>query len=142
MTDARAVITEALMEHNIDDYVDENDDGTISTGMHCLKCRLKFFTMREVYNHIADVLLSLDGIAIVTLPKQMTDRSNVAEPIRDRPMWQVGDAWTCILRTGEIELEADGQAINGAITSAMEARALAAALLAAAAAAEKADSNG
>lgn len=85
--------------------------------------------------HLADVLLSLEGVAIVALPTLMVDRSNVAESIKDRPMWQVEDAWTCLELADCIEYEAAGQTECGTLTV-TEARALAAALLAAADAAE------
>ena len=77
------------------------------------------------------------GVAIVALPTLMVDRSNVAESIKDRPMWEVGGAWTSLTdNAGEIEFEADNQNACGCLNSPAEARALAAVLLAASAAAE------
>lgn len=92
-----------------------------------------------VSDHLTEVLLALDGIAVVALPTQMADRSGVAERIRDRPMWLDGDAWASLTDTaGEIEFEADRQNAYGTLSTTADARALAGALLAAADAAEQA----
>lgn len=81
--------------------------------------------------------LKAAGIAVVRLPEQMIDRSNVAESIRDRAMWEVGDAWTSLTdNPGEIEFEADDQNTYGCLPSPASARDLATALLAAADATE------
>lgn len=96
-----------------------------------------FESQREWAEHVADALLSLPGIAIVELPEQMTDRSVVAESIRNQPMWALNGAWASINDEGEIELEADGQMLCGALASPQDARDLAAVLLAAANAAEQ-----
>lgn len=75
--------------------------------------------------------------ALVELPELMVDRGNVAESIRDRPMWECGDAWTSLTdNQGEIEFEADRQYAYGSVSRPVGARYLAAALLAAANAAE------
>ena len=85
---------------------------------------------------VADTLaeaVAAAGLAVIQLPEQMTDRSNVAEGLRHLPMWEVDGAWTCLGET--IEYEADGQSTYGVIGP-EAARGLAAALLAAANAAE------
>lgn len=87
--------------------------------------------------HQLDALKSA-GYAVVELPKQMTDRSYVAECLRSLPMWTADTAWTCLREPDLIEFEGDNQNVYGDIGIA-EARNLAAALLAAADAAESAD---
>ncbi|ORB93976.1 hypothetical protein LAUMK4_05860 [Mycobacterium persicum] len=94
-------------------------------------------TWREWAEHTANALLSLEGVAIVALPALMVDRSNVAESIKDRPMWEVGGSWTSLTdNAGEIEFETDNQNACGCLNTPDDARALAAALLAASDAAE------
>jgi hypothetical protein len=66
----------------------------------------------------------------------MTDRSNVAELIRDQPMWQVGESWATVDKDGDIEFETDRQLVYGNVFP-TEAKSLAAALLAAAMVAER-----
>lgn len=90
------------------------------------------------YEALASALLALPGIAIVAIPAQMHDRSNVAESINDRPMWEIGGAWTSLTdNAGEIEFEADSQNAYGCLSNPAAARDLAAALLAAAAEVER-----
>ena len=126
MTDIRAKLAEAL-ESGV-----RSGGGTWWAGAHDIP---------SLAEHLADVVLSLEGVAIVALPEQMVDRSNVAESIKDRPMWEVGGAWTSLTdNAGEIEFEADNQNACGCLNSPAEARALAAALLAAADVAEVATS--
>jgi len=71
--------------------------------------------------------------AIVELPEQMTDRSNVADSIKDQPMWLEGDSWSCLGAgdmEGLVEFEAHSQNVYGAVTN-TGAKTLAAVLLAA-----------
>ncbi|MGV8064588.1 hypothetical protein PJP13_24295 [Mycobacterium kansasii] len=127
MSDVRAKLAEALRGHQRNPY------GQHDGWWEC-SCSADEPHTPE---HLADVLLSLEGVAIVALPEQMVDRSNVAESIKDRPMWEVGGAWTSLTNNaGEIEFEADSQNTYGCLSSPNEARELAAVLLAAADAAE------
>lgn len=95
------------------------------------------FARGRIGFRVADVLLSLPGIAIVELPPMMEDRSNVAVSIRCQPMWTAGDAWVTVNPDSSIEFEADEQYAYGTLRSPEAARTLAAALLAAANAAEQ-----
>ena len=136
MTDVRAKLAEALRPHfwwfvgnlGVPGMPDQK-------GYRCSCGWEQHGDDADPLAHQADVLLSLEGVAIVALPTLMVDRSNVAESIKDRPMWQVEDAWTCLELADRIEYEAAGQNVFGTLTV-TEARALAAALLAAADAAE------
>lgn len=126
----RAKLAEALRDQHAMAYDDD-------AAMYYCDCGMATGDYRVWADHMVDVLLSLEGVAIVALPEQMVDRSNVAESIKDRPMWEVGGAWTSLTdNAGEIEFEADDQNANGCLNSPAEARAFAAALLAAADAAE------
>lgn len=128
-TDIRAKLVALLYEHQ--------EDAAFNLDSGRDECRCGEQGTQGWREHFADVLLSLEGVAIVALPEQMVDRSNVAESIKDRPMWEVGGAWTSLTdNAGEIEFEADDQNANGCLNSPAEARAFAAALLAAADAAE------
>lgn len=129
----RAKLAEALRQHG---------DSSLATWANeriCL-CDCMYRVMPpgpDFCDHLADVLLSLEGVAIVALPALMVDRSNVAESIKDRPMWEVGGAWTSLTdNAGEIEFETDNQNAYGCLNTPDDARALAAALLAASDAAE------
>ena len=125
--DIRAKITEALREHFKLHRAGRPEEWV------CGGCHADFHNFRCHEDHVAEVLLSLEGVAIVALPALMVDRSNVAESIKDRPMWEVGGAWTSLTdNAGEIEFEADNQNACGCLNSPAEARALAAVLLAAA----------
>lgn len=133
-TDVRARLAAALRDQHAVAYDDD-------AAMYYCDCGMATGDYRVWADHMVDVLLSLEGVAIVALPEQMVDRSNVAESIKDRPMWEVGGAWTSLTdNAGEIEFEADDQNANGCLNSPAEARALAAALLAAADVAEVATS--
>lgn len=126
----RAKLAEALRDQHAMAYDDD-------AAMYYCDCGMATGDYRVWADHMADVLLSLEGVAIVALPTLMVDRSNVAESIKDRPMWEVGGAWTSLTdNAGEIEFEADSQNACGCLNSPAEARAFAAALLAAADAAE------
>ena len=70
------------------------------------------------------------GYEVVKLPGQMTERENVAESIRNLPMWEVDDSWVCRIDQDDIEIEADGQSLYGTMRV-DKAASLAAALLAA-----------
>lgn len=129
MSDIRAKLVALLYEHQ--------EDATVNLDSGSDECRCGEQGTQGWREHFADVLLSLEGVAIVALPALMVDRSNVAESIKDRPMWEVGGAWTSLTdNAGEIEFEADKQNAYGCLNSPAEARALAAVLLAASAAAE------
>jgi len=122
----RAKLAEALRDQHAMAYDDD-------AAMYYCDCGMATGDYRVWADHMVDVLLSLEGVAIVALPEQMVDRSNVAESIKDRPMWEVGGAWTSLTdNAGEIEFEADDQNANGCLNSPAEARAFAAVLLAAA----------
>lgn len=83
----------------------------------------------------ADAILAMPGIAVVELPEPMgAERDHVAESMRDRDMWEQGQAWVTIERVDRIYMEA-GTAY-GSVSPAI-ARDLAAALLAAADHAER-----
>ena len=131
--DIRAKLVALLYEHQ--------EDAAFNLDSGRDECRCGEQGTQGWREHFADVVLSLEGVAIVALPEQMVDRSNVAESIKDRPMWEVGGAWTSLTdNAGEIEFEADNQNACGCLNSPAEARALAAALLAAADVAEVATS--
>lgn len=70
------------------------------------------------------------GYAVVELPDEMTNRSDVVDSLRGLPMWTEGDAWACLREPSLIEFEADGQELHGEIPT-HKAVDLAAALLAA-----------
>ncbi|PJE24756.1 MAG: hypothetical protein CK431_04485 [Mycobacterium sp.] len=123
MSDVRDRLAAALYEHR---HL-RDDDCAVTCA-----CGAGLFTVRAHARHVADALLSLDQVAIVQLPEQMSDRETVTESIREFPMWQVGDAWACAIATGEIEIEADGQDLCGHLINGAAAHDLAAALLAAA----------
>lgn len=98
-----------------------------------IRRELSWLTLETVNPvRVADVLLSVPGIAVVELPQLMEDLSGVAESIRNQPMWALNDAWATVTDEGEIELEADGQELYGTLGTARDARDLAAVLLAAA----------
>jgi hypothetical protein len=84
-------------------------------------CRRIVLNAQEWAEHVDGVLRSVPGIAIVELPElmPMADRENVAESIRNQPMWLAGDSWTT-LGSGEmdglVEFEADSQNVYGAVT--------------------------
>lgn len=134
MPDLRAQIADALAGHDHWDYAGD---------LQC-RCGESFYgdgdgdkKAQEWGAHAADVVLALPGVAVVGLPEQMTDRSNVADSIKDRPMWEVGGSWTSLTdNAGEIEFETDNQNACGCLNTPDDARALAAALLAAANSAE------
>lgn len=136
MTDARAVITAALELHQ------PVEDGE---GNFCSCSSIDVLLEQGIATdyrpeHLADVLSSLDGIAIVTLPEPHNGRWEVDPAdydfhvaIMDLVRIQDGSEVAGVrVAWGEVDL--------GLVPA--HARALAAALLAAASAAEKADSNG
>ncbi|QNN98911.1 hypothetical protein PBI_MOVA_78 [Mycobacterium phage Mova] len=63
---------------------------------------------------LADALLSLPGVAVIQLPDEMTDRTNVAEKIRRQPMWEHQGSWATV-EGDEVEFEADNQMVCGVI---------------------------
>ncbi|QPO16680.1 hypothetical protein SEA_KASHFLOW_72 [Mycobacterium phage KashFlow] len=64
--------------------------------------------------HVVDALLSLPGVAVIQLPDEMTDRTNVAEKIRRQPMWEHQGSWATV-EGDEVEFEADNQMVCGVI---------------------------
>ena len=134
MPDLRAQIADALAGHDHWDYAGD---------LQC-RCGESFYgdgdgdkKAQEWGAHAADVVLALPGVAVVGLPEQMTDRSNVADSVKDRPMWEVGGAWTSLASVGGIDFETTAvHGGYGTLETPDEARALAAALLAAANSAE------
>lgn len=98
-------------------------------------------TATAEYDRRADIALTALTTAgyevIGPLPEEMTDRSNVAESIRNQPMWQEGGAWATVDEEGGIDIEAAGQCIAYVGLSPSEARTIAAVLLAAARRAEE-----
>jgi hypothetical protein len=101
MTDIRARLTDALREH-------------ASWAV----------PMRDDAERIADVLLSLPGIAIVELPEPLPGRAGA-----EMPRWEFGGA---VIQSRHPWVHLDGRALDVA-----ETRALATRLLAAANAAEE-----
>ncbi len=129
-------ITAVLAEHGAGFRYDSQN--YLCTAKAC--DGLRFRDEDEHAAHVtAAVLAELEKThAIVELPAQMVDRSNVAEPLRSLPMWATGRSWTCLRDPETIEYETEDQNIYGIVTPA-EARAFAAALLAAVHAARSAE---
>ncbi|AWN05001.1 hypothetical protein I5H21_gp078 [Mycobacterium phage Byougenkin] len=82
------------------------------------RCEACGETSRHESRHMADaaveVLASLPGVAVIQLPDEMTDRTNVAEKIRRQPMWEHQGSWATV-EGDEVEFEADNQMVCGII---------------------------
>lgn len=111
------VLAEALAKH---DGQDEN--GNVYDDFYDCSCGdwhsdIRSYDERKAAHlvHVASVIAALPDIAIVPIPtEQMTDRSYVADSIQDRPMWLVGDSWSCINEHG-VEFETDSQNAYGTV---------------------------
>lgn len=111
------VIAEALAKHHArwaTAVLDYNDMDAVS--FQGCSCEALDVTTEEAHAaHQASVIAALPNIAIVHVPtEQMTDRSYVADSIQDRPMWLVGDSWSCISEHG-VEFETDSQNAYGTV---------------------------
>lgn len=126
MSDLPAYLAETLKRHQFW----HANHSSIGSNAHCL-CGLRPRDQSEWANHLADVLLSLPGIAIVELPEA-------------RPDWHGGlSAWPAGGRDGQVTIrKTDGRigatSVSNPLASPRDARTYAAALLAAANAAEAA----
>ncbi|AXQ64979.1 hypothetical protein SEA_RENAUD18_72 [Mycobacterium phage Renaud18] len=97
----RAVLTEALVEASYDYWYEKQTLGVDSRG-------------KDVCAYLVDRLLSLPSVAVIQLPDEMTDRTNVAEKIRCQPMWEHQGSWATV-EGDEVEFEADNQIACGVI---------------------------
>lgn len=82
------------------------------------RCEACGAVSRRESDHMADVVIEtlagLPGVAVTQLPEQMTDRANVAEKIRDQPMWESDGSWA-VIQDGDVEFETDHQNVYGTI---------------------------
>ncbi|QBI98707.1 hypothetical protein SEA_BOBBY_75 [Mycobacterium phage Bobby] len=97
----RAVLTEALSEA-LNRLWTDPEDAADQADWDALPGKL------------ADVITSLPGVAVIQLPDEMTDRTNVAEKIRCQPMWEHQGSWATV-EGDEVEFEADNQMVCGII---------------------------
>jgi len=101
VVDVKSTLTETLAVHQPE-----------NAGFNCAGCDWEPVNPsvtgdEEFAAHQAHMVLS-------RLPEQMADRSNVAEALRQQPMWEHGGAWSTI-KDGEVEFEADHQNLYGTI---------------------------
>ncbi|AEJ93999.1 hypothetical protein THIBAULT_74 [Mycobacterium phage Thibault] len=104
----RDVLTEALVAHGALS-LDASPEGDV------IECVCGWHYTREDHaKHQASVIASLPGVAVIQLPDEMTDRTNVAEKIRCQPMWEHQGSWATV-EGDEVEFEADNQMVCGII---------------------------
>ncbi|QPX62778.1 hypothetical protein SEA_PLUMBUS_81 [Mycobacterium phage Plumbus] len=126
----RAVLTEALGKHHIYYLMGEDAD-------RCTGCKWRGNGLDEFEGHLADVIASLPGVAVIQLPEPNSTRYEDDEfPPADRLAWWCPGSLFGISQWGypnEVQIAYNGEPFEP--VNIIEARFIAAALLAAAAAA-------
>ncbi|QDM57793.1 hypothetical protein PBI_SEANDERSON_63 [Mycobacterium phage Seanderson] len=122
----RDVLTEALKAHQVYQCSRSGWDEESIQWWQCHGCDFKSNTFpikginrvvlgEEIAaDHLAEIIASLPGVAVIQLPDEMTDRTNVAEKIRRQPMWEHQGSWATV-EGDEVEFEADNQMVCGVI---------------------------